>query len=114
MRPGKLVDILFLKMKRNPDTIPVLVLTIYSQDMSHEHLTTVLSLYQDRESAFCKIMSLHVSLYVQVASDLTICWRNSNFSNNFFTLFKLRVCYMGVGSSILCRSRAALQVFVKM
>lgn len=62
MRPGKLVDILFLKMKRNPDTIPILVLTIYSQDMSHEHLTTVLSLYQDRESAFCKIMLLHISL----------------------------------------------------
>ena len=45
---------LVLKMDTNPDTIPVLVLTIYSQDMSNVHLTTILSYYQDRKNAFCK------------------------------------------------------------
>ena len=47
-------------MDTHPDTIPVLVLTIYSQDMSHVQLTTLLSLYQDRENALCKIKSLQV------------------------------------------------------
>lgn len=47
-------------MDTHPDTAQVLVLPIYSQDMSHVHLTTLFSYYQDRENALCNIKSLQV------------------------------------------------------
>ena len=47
-------------MDTHPDTAPVLVLPIYSEDMAHVHLATLFSYYQDRENALCKIKSLQV------------------------------------------------------
>ena len=45
MRPGKVLENLFLEMGTN---IPVLVLTMYSQEMSHVHLTTFIVSRQEK------------------------------------------------------------------